>query len=351
MGNWEHEGFPFTGNLRPVLPRAPLRKIPKSVKKPDHYIDGIPHAEEADRASMKIDLYDEAGIAKLRAVADIGRAALDLAGQMVDVGVTCDEIDEACHKLIIGADAYPSPYNYRGFPKSVCTSVNEVICHGIPDGYALQDGDIVNVDISVYKDGFHADLNETFLVGNVDDAGRNLVKTAHDALEAAIAMARPGVRYRDFGNVITKVAKKNKCAVDRTYCGHGVGRLFHGNPSIPHYKNNRAFGVLEPGHCFTIEPMINEGTDPDATADGVLWSDSWTHCTRPFPDGRPRRSAQFEHMLLVTEDGVEVLTRRKHGTYDNPKADAPTDQAAASNDASADTDAPADTGAPADTDA
>ena len=164
----------------------------------------------------------------------------------------------------------------------------------------LEDGDIVNLDISLYHKGYHADLNETFMVGNVDADSRRLVECAYMALSAAVDGVRPGALYRECGNTINKVAKSYKCSVVRTYCGHGIGALFHTAPNVPHYANNKAKGEMKPGHIFTIEPMINLGQYDD-----VLWPDGWTAATR---DGS--RSAQFEHTMLVTETGVELLTGR-----------------------------------------
>jgi len=237
----------------------------------------------------------------MRVVCRIGREVLDIAAAAVQAGVTTDEIDRIVHEETILRDSYPSPLNYKNFPKSCCTSVNEIICHGIPDMRPLQDGDIVNIDVSCYHRGFHSDLNETYLVGNVDEKGRNLVRTSRECLEKAIQMAKPGVQYREVGDVIEKHAKSQGCSVVKTYCGHGVHRLFHAAPSIPHYAKNKAIGTMRVGHCFTIEPMINEGTWRDDT-----WPDGWTSCTE---DGK--RSAQFEHTLLVTETGVDILTARK----------------------------------------
>jgi methionyl aminopeptidase len=190
--------------------------------------------------------------------------------------------------------------NYRLFPKSVCTSVNEIICHGIPDYRPLQNGDIVNIDVSVYFQGYHSDLNETFFVGSVDSNSRRLVECAYYSLAAAIALVRPGVLYRDIGDAIAKVSKKYKCSICTSYCGHGVGTLFHTSPNIPHYANNKAKGTMQVGHIFTIEPMINLGNYRD-----VLWPDNWTVATI---DGA--RSAQFEHTMVVTETGCELLTAR-----------------------------------------
>jgi len=178
--------------------------------------------------------------------------------------------------------------------------VNEVICHGIPDHRPLQDGDIVNVDVSVFYNGYHGDLNETFFVGNVDLSSRLLVETAYTCLSAAVDLVRPGTLYRDLGAIIEKVAKANRCAVVRTYCGHGIGTLFHTAPNVPHYSKNKAKGAMVEGHVFTIEPMVNLGTFQD-----ILWPDGWTAVTL---DGA--RSAQFEHTMVVTATGCELLTGR-----------------------------------------
>jgi methionyl aminopeptidase len=199
--------------------------------------------------------------------------------------------------------SYPSPLNYCHFPKSVCTSVNEVICHGIPDHRPLQDGDIVNIDVTLYHGGFHGDLNETYYVGDkslADPDNIRLVECSRDALNAAIATVKPGTLIRSFGSVIEAVAADRKCGVVKTYCGHGINQLFHCAPNVPHYAKNKAIGEAKPGMCFTIEPMITLGSYRDRT-----WPDDWTAVTS---DGK--RSAQFEHTLLVTEDGVEVLTGR-----------------------------------------
>lgn len=198
----------------------------------------------------------------MRKVCTIGREVLDACARVIAPGVTCTEIDRVCHETTIANNAYPSPLNYIGFPKSCCTSVNEVICHGIPDDRPLEEGDIVNVDISVYHNGYHSDLNETFLVGKVSKATYHLVKTTHECLFKAIEQCKPGTRYRDLGNVITKHAHSQGLSVVRTYCGHGVNNLFHTAPNVPHYERNKAPGVMKPGHVFTIEPMINAGRLP-----------------------------------------------------------------------------------------
>ena len=213
----------------------------------------------------------------MRKACNIGREVLDIAGKMVKVGVTTDEIDRVVHEACIERNSYPSPLNYFGFPKSTCTSVNEIICHGIPDDTELKDGDIVNVDVSVYYDGFHADLNETYLVGNVDEEGKHLVKTTYECLEKAIEICKPGTPYRSVGDAIQKHATKNGLSVVRSYCGHGVGQLFHDDPVVPHYGKNKAKGIMKSGHIFTIEPMINVGTWKDVT-----WPDKWTSSTGKF---------------------------------------------------------------------
>jgi methionyl aminopeptidase len=188
------------------------------------------------------------------------------------------------------------------FPKSVCTSINETICHGIPDQRPLEDGDIINLDVTLYHGGFHGDLNETYYVGNASsnpDTVR-VVETARECLDNTIELIKPGMLFRDPGNVIEKHAKSRDCSVVKSYCGHGVNQLFHCAPNVPHYGKNKAVGAAKPGMCFTIEPMINLGSHRDRT-----WPDDWTSTTI---DGS--LSAQFEHTFLVTEDGVEVLTAR-----------------------------------------
>ncbi|KAI7833769.1 methionine aminopeptidase 1 [Kickxella alabastrina] len=289
--------YAYTGPLRPVYPLSPRREVPADIQRPDY-------ATDPNGASRQEQAYGNAQIGddlvKMREVCRLGREVLDIAARAVKVGVTTDEIDRIVHEATIERKAYPSPLNYYQFPKSVCTSVNEVVCHGIPDQRSLEDGDILNIDISLYKDGFHADLNKTYFVGNVDDKSKKLVKTTRECLQKAIDMVKPGVRYRDLGSVIENHARANGFSVVRTYCGHGVGKLFHSAPNVPHYAQNKAIGVMKPGHVFTIEPMINEGRFNDQT-----WRDNWTAVT---VDGK--RSAQFEHAVLVTEDGCEVLTRR-----------------------------------------
>ena len=285
--------FKFTGPLRP-FEQTPLSSVPDHIERPDY------RPKTLSTAYNSIKILDASEQQSVRESARIGRIVLDYAATFVKVGVTTDRIDQAVHEKCIELGAYPSPLFYRSFPKSCCTSVNEVICHGIPDKRPLNDGDIVNIDVSVFYHGFHADLNETYLVGSsVDDSGKRLVDCARDCLEKAIAIVKPGVAYRKLGDEIEKHAKSCGFSVVRSYCGHGIHKFFHAAPNVPHYSNNKAVGIMKAGHCFTIEPMINEGSWKDVT-----WPDNWTSTTI---DGK--RSAQFEHMLLVTETGCEVLTR------------------------------------------
>lgn len=227
---------------------------------------------------------------------------------------------------LLTEQSYPSPLNYNHFPKSVCTSLNEVICHGIPDQRVLLDGDIINLDVTLYHEGFHGDLNETYYVGDkarADPDSVRVVEAARECLAEAIKLVKPGTLFRDFGNAIEAHAKTKNCSVIRTYVGHGINTLFHCPPNIPHYAKNKAVGECKPGMTFTIEPMIALGKYRDVT-----WPDNWTSTTI---DGK--RTAQFgmslapgnsgnanwtEHTLLVTETGVEILTARKADSPGGP---------------------------------
>ncbi|KAG9299970.1 hypothetical protein G9A89_009698 [Geosiphon pyriformis] len=290
--------FPYTGTLRAVYPFSPRRAVPQHIKKPDYANDPEGQSLSEIRSKQASIVLSPEAIEKMRTVCKLGREVLDIGAAAVKPGVTTDEIDRIVHEAAIERNSYPSPLNYYKFPKSVCTSVNEVICHGIPDRRELQDGDIVNLDVSLYHDEYHGDLNETYAVGTIDQDSQRLLATAKQCLTKSIECVKPGFLYRDLGSVIEKIAKNNNCSVVRSYCGHGIHKLFHCAPSVPHYSKNKGIGIMKPGHVFTIEPMINLGTHRDR-----LWPDNWTAVTE---DGK--RSAQFEHTLLVTEDGVEVLT-------------------------------------------
>jgi len=235
---------------------------------------------------------------KMRAAGRVAREVLDVAGAMVTAGVTTDEIDARVHQETLQRGAYPSPLNYHGFPKSCCTSVNEIICHGIPDDRKLEEGDIINVDITVYLDGYHGDCSEMFVVGECDEDAKELIQVTYDCWLTAMNMCEPGKDYKDIGGLIENYVTEKGFTTVRNFCGHGIGSVFHSTPNILHYKNNEPAGQMAYGHTFTIEPMICEGSNKH-----VSWPDEWTAATA---DGK--RTAQFEHTLLVTNDGIEPLT-------------------------------------------
>ena len=290
--------FQFSGPLRPAKVSA-KRHVPDHILRPDYADTGIAVSEE--QASKQTPIYTREEIKGIREACKAGREVLDIAGRAIQVGMTTDEIDVIVHEACLERNCYPSPLNYYNFPKSVCTSINEVICHGIPDARPIENGDILNLDITVYKNGYHGDLNETFLVGDAcDDESKLLVQTAFECLQVAIEMVKPGAMYRDLGKKISSLAQSKGFSVVKSYCGHGIGSLFHTAPTIPHYARNKAVGIMKPGHVFTIEPMINVGHWKDIT-----WPDNWSAVTA---DGS--RSAQFEHTILVTETGYEILTAR-----------------------------------------
>jgi len=303
-------GYNFTGKLRPAE-QSDTRTVPDTIPRPDYanHPEGYPMSEMKLKGNTYIRALDDEDIEGLRVACRLGREVLDEAAAAIGVGVTTDEIDRIVHEATIDRDCYPSPLNYYQFPKSCCTSVNEVICHGIPDNRPLQNGDICNVDVTVYHKGFHGDLNETFLIGEVSETAKNLVVNTWECLEKAIAeCVKPGLKYREVGNVIQKHATSAGYSVVRSYCGHGIHKLFHCAPNVPHYAKNKAVGVMKPGHCFTIEPMISEGVWNDQT-----WPDNWTSVTQ---DGK--LSAQFEQTMVVTDTGVDVLTARpgkRHTPY------------------------------------
>ncbi|KAG8341104.1 methionine aminopeptidase [Trypanosoma vivax] len=302
------KAFKFTGSLRPgkITPR---RAVPKHIPRPDYADrpDGVSPAEEKDRGN-KVKVYNlqhlhddgktTTEIQRVKTVCRLSREVLDIATAAAKPGVTTDEIDRIVHDATIERNMYPSPLNYYNFPKSVCTSINEVICHGIPDSRELEEGDILNIDVSSYLDGFHGDLNETVFIGKPDPDSVRLVHAAYESLCAGISVVKPDALYKHVGDAIEACATQYGCSVVRTYTGHGVGHLFHTSPTVCHYANNKSLGMMRPGHVFTIEPMINLGSWHDVT-----WPDNWTSTTR---DGK--RSAQFEHTMVVTNDGVELFT-------------------------------------------
>lgn len=214
------------------------------------------------------------------------------------MGVTTNAIDEAVHEFILAHGAYPSPLLYQGYPKACCTSVNNVIVHGIPDDNPLEDGDLINIDVTVYKDGYHGDTSQTFLVGNVDEQGHELVDVTNRCLHAGIAACGPGNLFRNIGKAIHVTIKNRNFSVSPQFSGHGIGPVFHSAPWIPHHRNDEP-GIMEPGHCFTVEPAIIQGSNPR----GWIFPDGWTASTENCA-----RAAQAEHMVLITPSGAEVLT-------------------------------------------
>lgn len=213
--------------------------MPEHIERPDYadHPQGRAASEEAMRGNTSIKVLDDEEIEAMRVAGRLGRECLDEAAKAVEVGVTTDELDRLVHEAAIERDCYPSPLNYYNFPKSCCTSVNEVICHGIPDLRPLKDGDICNIDVTVYHHGFHGDLNETFFVGNVSEKHKKLVRVTYEALSKAIELVRPGVKYREIGNVIQKYVAPHGFSVVKSYCGHGIHRLFHTAPNVPHYAS------------------------------------------------------------------------------------------------------------------
>jgi methionyl aminopeptidase len=271
---------------------SPTRPVPESIARPDYAETGEPG--DWDEPMVRPPEIIEAVRRASRAAAEV----LAVVGAAVRPGITTDALDALAHEECIARGGYPSPLNYHGFPKSLCTSVNEVICHGIPDDRALVDGDIVNLDVTIYLDGVHGDTNATFLVGEVDEESRRLVAVTHECLLDGVGAVRPGRPLSDIGTAIEARAHAGGYGVVRSFVGHGVARRFHGAPQVPHHFDPSATTVMQPGMTFTIEPMITLGTWRH-----LMWDDGWTAVTAD-----KRRTAQFEHTLLVGDSGAEILT-------------------------------------------
>jgi methionyl aminopeptidase len=237
-------------------------------------------------------------IEAMRVAGRISAGALAAGGAVVAPGVSTDEVDRVVHEYLVAHDAYPSTLGYKGFPKSCCTSLNEVICHGIPDSTVIEDGDIVNIDVTAFIGGVHGDTNATFLAGNVSEEDRLLVERTREATLRAIKAVRPGRELNVVGRVIESYARRFGYGVVRDFTGHGIGRSFHSGLVVLHYDDPSVQTVLETGMTFTIEPMITLGA-----VDYDIWDDGWTVVTKDR-----RRTAQFEHTVLVTADGAEILT-------------------------------------------
>ncbi len=274
------------GRVSPPLP------VPPEIPRPEYAVSGRP------RRAGGGDVKTPEELERLRRACKDAARVLQVAGAAVRPGVTTDALDAVAHEEIVRLGCYPSPLNYSGFPKSICTSVNEVICHGIPDSRPLAEGDIVNLDITVYKDGMHGDCSATFLVGEVDAESRRLVRVTRECLDVGIAAVKPGLPIRVIGRAIEAHASRHGFGVVRAYCGHGIGASFHTQLQIPHHDSPGAKTLMVPGMTFTVEPMITAGT-----WEALVWRDGWTAVTA---DGK--RSAQFEHTLVVTEGGAEILT-------------------------------------------
>jgi methionyl aminopeptidase len=278
----------------PIAPGtiSPLRPVPAHIPRPDYV--GRPGPRRYTGSHVQT----PETIEKMRVAGRLAAQALRLAGEHCKPGVTTDEIDRAVHEFLCDHGAYPSTLGYKGFPKSCCTSLNEVICHGIPDSTVLTEGDIINVDVTAFIGGVHGDTDATFLVGQVSDEARLLVERTHEAMMRGIKAVAPGRQINVIGRVIESYARRFGYGVVRDFTGHGIGESFHSGLYVPHYDNPDLNLVMEPGMTFTVEPMITLGAYQHE-----LWDDGWTAVTRDR-----RWTAQFEHTLVVTDDGYEILT-------------------------------------------
>ncbi|KAJ7361129.1 methionyl aminopeptidase [Mycena albidolilacea] len=287
-----------------ILPEEPFvygvshitqRSVPQHILRPN-YAGGSPTVPEDKNGKVQLGGDAER---RLRGAATLARDIRNFAGTLAKPRVTTNEIDAAVHDYIIGHSAYPSPLRYSGFPRSCCTSVNNVLAHGIPDDRPLEDGDMVCIDITVYLDGYHGDTAQTFLVGTVDEPGKELVKVTNAALDAGIGACGPGRPFSEIGRAIHDIIRDTSFCVSPHFTGHGIGTTFHRKPWVIHDLNDEP-EIMRPGHCFTIEPCIIEGKTPTCW----VFPDGWTASTEDCA-----RSAQAEHMVLITDSGYEVLTR------------------------------------------
>ena len=280
------------GNLKPGI-ISPRRPVPAHIDRPEYMYHSGPEVITAS------DIKTPETIEKIRKAGQIAAQALQAVGEAIRPGVTTDELDRIGHDFIISRDAYPSCLGYMGFPKSLCTSINEVICHGIPDDRPLEDGDIINVDITAYYGGVHGDTCAMFEVGTVDEESHLLIERTREAMMRGIKAVRPGREINVIGRVIESYAHRFNYGVVRDYTGHGVGEAFHSGLIVPHYDTAPAHSeIMEEGMVFTIEPMLNLGG-----VEWEQWDDQWTVVTKDRG-----RSAQFEHTIVVTENGAEILT-------------------------------------------
>ncbi|MEO3779989.1 type I methionyl aminopeptidase [Micromonospora sp. B11E3] len=271
---------------------SPLRPVPGHIVRPEYVGKKAPQEYRGSHVQTP------ETIERMRVASRLAAQATQLAGEHCKPGVATDEIDRVVHEFLCDHGAYPSTLGYKGFPKSCCTSLNEVICHGIPDSTVLQDGDIINVDVTAYIGGVHGDTNATFCVGEVSEEARLLVERTHEAMMRGIKAVAPGRQINVIGRVIQSYAKRFGYGVVRDFTGHGIGESFHSGLYVPHYDTTRPTDVMEPGMTFTIEPMITLGT-----YQYDMWDDGWTVVTKDR-----RWTAQFEHTIVVTDDGREILT-------------------------------------------
>jgi methionyl aminopeptidase len=267
------------------------RQVPAQIKRPEYVGKKYPKIGEPN-------VKDADTIERMRVAGRIAAQALAEVGRHVAPGVSTDDLDQVGHDFLVSHGAYPSTLGYRNYPKSLCTSLNEVICHGIPDDTVINDGDIVNIDITAFIDGVHGDTNATFLAGNVDEESRLLVERTREATMRGIQAVKPGRPLNVIGRVIESYAKRFGYGVVRDFTGHGIGTTFHSGLIVPHFDDPDADLQMEPGLTFTIEPMLTLGT-----IDYEIWPDGWTAVTRDR-----KRTAQFEHTILVTPTGHEILT-------------------------------------------
>jgi methionyl aminopeptidase len=281
-----------SGSLTPGVVSKAL-SVPKNIVKPEYVGKKAP--AEWTGGHVK----NPEQVEKIRAAGKLAAQAIELAGNSIVVGMSTNELDVIVHDFLISKGAYPSTLGYRGFPKSCCTSVNEIICHGIPDDLEIQDGDIVNIDVTAYLDGFHGDSNQTFKVGNVSEEVSLLVDRTKESLDRAIAAVMPGRPINVIGRTIESYAKRFGYGVVRDFTGHGIGEAFHSGLVIPHYDAAPLYSnTMEVGMVFTIEPMLTLGTN-----EWDMWPDGWTVATKD-----KSITAQFEHTLVVTESGAQILT-------------------------------------------
>ncbi|XP_029665365.1 methionine aminopeptidase 1D, mitochondrial isoform X1 [Formica exsecta] len=266
--------------------------VPAYIPQPSYSESKVP-----ENGPITPEIKDESQIECMRQSCKLASHILHQVDALIKPGITTDFLDEQVHDMIIGNGAYPSPLNYHGFPKSICTSVNNVACHGIPDNRPLQDGDILNVDVTVYLNGYHGDCSAMFQVGEVDSEGKRLITITELCLKSAIEICKPNQHFCNIGNVIEDIANKHNFNVIPAFVGHGIGTYFHGAPDIFHFANDYS-GKMKPGMTFTIEPVLSQGM----TQFEIL-EDGWTACTVDNS-----RTAQIEHTVLITDDGCEVLT-------------------------------------------